>query len=336
MIRPLIIWERFWGTVLAALICCEFAIGQVADKRWEFEVASVKPAPPYHGEATFPRGGPGTSDPGQVTYERTWLPNLAADAYQVRLDQVSAPAWMKSEAYSIVAKIPPNTTKDQFHLMLQNLLAERFHLRLHHETKTLPVYILSVAPGGPRLKPASTDPNVAAAAPATPTCEASEKNHFPELGPGRTEAHRWCEFVDREDSMAYYTYRQTMAEFAPGLGILVSMSNGDGIIGGGPPVPFVVDETGLAGRFEFTLEFAGSIVPSSPAVVRAMIASGDIRPVDPSQPQPSPEEIADGARGRGPNIFTALEKQLGLKLEKGKRPVDFLVIDHADKVPTEN
>jgi hypothetical protein len=54
------------------------------------------------------------------------------------------------------------------------------------------------------------------------------------------------------------------------------------------------------------------------------------------QPQPSPEEIADGAPGRGPDIFTALEKQLGLKLEKGTRPVDFLVIDQADKVPTEN
>jgi uncharacterized protein (TIGR03435 family) len=253
-----------------------------------------------------------------------------ADAYGVRVDQVSAPDWIKSEEYSMVAKIPPNTTKDQFHAMLQNLLAQRFHLTLHHETKTLPVYILSVAPDGPKLKPASADPNVAAATPATPTCEASEKNHFPGLRPGRTEAHRWCE------SMAYYTYRQTMAEFALGLGTLVSMSNGDGATRGSPPQPFVVDETGLTERFEFALEFAGSIVPSSPALVRAMIESGAIRPADPSQPQRSPEESADGAPGRGPEIFTALEKQLGLKLEKGKRPVDFLVIDQADKVPTEN
>ena len=115
----------------------------------------------------------------------------------------------------------------------------------------------------------------------------------------------------------------------------MNMSNGDGIIRGGPPAPFLVDETGLTGRFEFKLEFAGSIAPSSPAVVAALIASGAIRPVDPNQPPASPQDIAN-TRGVGPNLFTALEKQLGLKLEKGKRPVDFLVIDHADKVPTEN
>jgi uncharacterized protein (TIGR03435 family) len=107
------------------------------------------------------------------------------------------------------------------------------------------------------------------------------------------------------------------------------MSNGDGIIRGGPPAPFVVDETGLTGRFEFTLEFAGSIFPSSPAQVAALIASDAI-------PSGASPEIADNARGGGPNLFNALEKQLGLKLEKGKRPVDFLVIDHADKTPTEN
>jgi uncharacterized protein (TIGR03435 family) len=323
MIRPII------GTVVAALIWCEFAIGQVTDKRWEFEVASVKPAPPNPGGDTVPRGGPGTNDPGQITYPYIGLPNLVAEAYGVRLDQVSGPDWMKGEAYSIVAKITPNTTKEQFNLMLQNLLAERFHLTLHHETKALPVYILSVVPDGPKLKPASADPNAGTAAPF-PTCEASEKNHFPGLLPGRTETHRWC------SSMAYYTYRQTMAEFALGLGTLVSMSNGDGIISGGPSAPFVADETGLTGRFEFQLEFAGTVFPSSPAVIAALTARGAIRPVDPNQPTPSPEEIADGAHGGGPDLFRALEKQLGLKLEKGKRPVDFLVIDHADKVPTEN
>jgi uncharacterized protein (TIGR03435 family) len=123
-----------------------------------------------------------------------------------------------------------------------------------------------------------------------------------------------------------------MAEFVLGLGDLVNISNGDGIVGGGPPAPFVVNETGLTGRFEFTLEFAGSVFPTSPAVIAALIARGTLPPVDPNQ---AAEDIAKGVGG-GPNLFTALEKQLGLKLEKGKRPVDFLVVDHADKVPAEN
>jgi uncharacterized protein (TIGR03435 family) len=312
------------GAILVVLVWCEFAIGQATDKRWEFEVASVKPAPPNGAGDTTPRGGPGTNDPGQVTYERTWLRNLVADAYGVRVDQVSGPDWINMEAYCIVAKIPPNTTQDQFKEMLQNLLAERFHLTIHHETKTLPVYVLSVAPDGPKLKRASADPNDATAAAVTPTCDPRQENRFPMLRPGRWEAHQWC------PGMAYYRYRKTMPEFALGVGILVNMSNGDGIIRGGAPAPFVADETGLTGRFEFTLEFAGSILPSSPAQIAALIASGSI----PSEA--SPEKLADQPRGGGPDLFHALGGQLGLKLEKGKRPVDFLVIDHAEKIPTGN
>ncbi|HWC98373.1 MAG TPA: TIGR03435 family protein [Candidatus Sulfopaludibacter sp.] len=309
------------GAILAVLIWCEFATGRVTDQSWEFEVASVKPAPPNGVGDTNSRGGPGTSDPGQVTYERTWLRNLVADAYGVRADQITGPDWINTEAYTIAAKIAPDTTRDQFKEMLRNLLAERFHLTLHHEPKTVPVYVLSVAPGGPSLKRASADSTTAA--PVTPTCDPRQENRFPTLRPGRLEALQWC------PGMAYYHYRKTMAEFAPGLGPLINMSNGDGILRGGPPAPFVVDETGLTDRFEFTLEFAGSIFPSSPAQVAALIASGSL-PSD-----SSPEKLADHPRG-GPDLFKALASQLGLKLEKAKMPVDFLVIDHADKVPTRN
>jgi uncharacterized protein (TIGR03435 family) len=279
-------------TVLLALWCWVSAHAQ-PNGRPVFEVASVKPAPVYHGEDVTPHGGPGTGEPGQVTYPRTWLPTLVGEAYGVRFDQVSCPEWMKTEAYSIVAKIPPNTTKDQFKLMLRNLLADRFHLTLHHEPKVVPVYILSVAPDGPKLKPSPAD----ATAPVEGA--SSEKDRFPPLQPGKTMALWWR---DR----AYYTYRQTMGEFAFGLGALVSISNGDGIVRGSPPMPFVVDETGLTGKFDFTLEFAGSPVPASPDAPRD-----------------------------GPTLSSALQR-LGLKLEKGKRSVEFLAIDHADKVPTEN
>ena len=92
----------------------------------------------------------------------------------------------------------------------------------------------------------------------------------------------------------------------------MNISNGDGIVRGSPPAPHVIDKTGLTGAFDFTLEFAGTVFPAN-----------------------SPEGIpADDSRG--PTLFVALEKQLGLKLENGKAALDVLVIDHVGQVPTEN
>jgi uncharacterized protein (TIGR03435 family) len=305
MIRPVL--------GLAAL-CCQVAIGQGADTRREFEVASVKPA--ARGQNSERRGGPGTNEPGQITYVNTWLPALVAEAYGVRSDQISGPDWMQTEVYSIVAKIPPNTTKQEFNTMLRNLLADRFHLTLHHEPKSLSVYVLSAAPGGTKLKLSPANVNEPFAPPASGS---GGESRFPALAPGRTEAHLWR---DR----AYYTYRQTVPEFALGLGALVNMSNGDGIVRGSPPTPFIVDETGLEGRFDFTLEFAGSPMPS-PALAVALTAQGEL-PSEAANPASTPVG--------GPSIFRALEQQLGLHLEKSKRTIDFLMIDHADRVPTEN
>jgi uncharacterized protein (TIGR03435 family) len=117
------------------------------------------------------RGGSGTDDPGQFTAPSVSLGTLLETAYGVRFDQISGPDWLMSEQYSISAKIPPNVTKDQFHLMLQNLLAERFHLTLHHGTKDFPAYELLVANGGPKMKPS---PPVADAATAPPAGAASQ------------------------------------------------------------------------------------------------------------------------------------------------------------------
>jgi len=135
------------GTVLAALMCWGSANGQTADTRPAFEVASVRPAPPYvPGQPYQVRGGPGTDDPGQFTAPRASLMSLLATAYGVAFDQISGPDWLETEIYSVAAKIPPNTTKDRFNLMLQNLLAERFHLTLHHGTKDFTQETHTLAP----------------------------------------------------------------------------------------------------------------------------------------------------------------------------------------------
>jgi len=290
MIRAII------AVLVTALVFCKFAIGQVTNSRREFEVASVKPA--LKGQNSERHGGPGTNEPGQVTYLNTWLTGLVAEAYGVRSDQITGPGWMQTEVFSIVARIPPNTTKQDFNLMMRNLLAERFHLTLHHEPKALSVYILSVAPGGGKMKPSPLDANAKI---VLPSSGASGESRFPALSPGRTEAHLWRE-------RAYYTYRQTMEEFALGLGALVNMSNGDGIVRGSPPIPYIVNETGLEGRFDFTLEFAGSPIPS-PALAAALAAQGNL---------PSEAANLPSAPGGGPSIFRALEQQLGLHLEKAR------------------
>ncbi len=128
-----------------------------------FDVASVKidNGPLVPGVTGRMRGGPGTSDPGRYTATQQDLKVIITTAYGVRLDQISGPAWFDDPGpnFTITATMPPDTTKAQFQLMLQNLLAERFHLALHHETRNFPGYDLVVAPGGLKLKPWAPDPN---------------------------------------------------------------------------------------------------------------------------------------------------------------------------------
>jgi uncharacterized protein (TIGR03435 family) len=73
-------------------------------------------------------------------------------AYDIPQYQLSAPDWMVDTRFDITAKIPPGTTEEQLRLMEQTLLVERFRLTVHHETKEMQVYELTVGKNGPRLK----------------------------------------------------------------------------------------------------------------------------------------------------------------------------------------
>src|SRR5271165_4935802 len=126
----------------------------------EFEVASVKPSAPPSGNgpvAIGSRGGPGTPDPGRVTFIRLGLKGLLTSAYRVQPYQVIGPDWLDTERFDITATIPQGATKDDADVMLQNLLAERFHLTLHHGIRELPLYELTVGKGGPKMKPSVED-----------------------------------------------------------------------------------------------------------------------------------------------------------------------------------
>jgi uncharacterized protein (TIGR03435 family) len=138
--------------MLASILLAMEAIGAHGQAGPAFEVASVKVAPPRSGTARYTAMD---SDPAMVRYSNISLQNLIAIAYNFDSRLVmGGPPWLGSDVYDVVAKIPPATPKNQIPAMLQTLLAERFKLALHRETKEQRAYFLVVGKNGPKLKPA--------------------------------------------------------------------------------------------------------------------------------------------------------------------------------------
>ena len=137
-----------------------------ANAKLSFEAASIKPAPPPdgHGMRVGMQGGPGTSDPERVTFENFTLSALIGTAYDVKWYQMPGLDMLDANRFNITATLVPGATKEQFRLMLRNLLAERFQLAVHKEMREIPIYALTVAKNGPKLKKAAADPQDDAAA----------------------------------------------------------------------------------------------------------------------------------------------------------------------------
>jgi len=317
--------------------CAAFAQSTVATL--SFEVATIKPAAPPAtsmgpgggvriATRMGSRGGPGTSDPGQITYSSMSTKSLLVTAYSVKSYQVSGPIWMDTERFDIVAKVPPGATKDDVKLMLQNLLAERFKLTLHREKKDLPMYALVVGKSGPKMKESppddpdakdgsgpkdqgSSDADVQKAKQALENAmrTVGKDGAMPQLPPGMGQGTRVMMMPGR---MSMMVTKQTMAQFAESLGNQMDRP--------------VVDQTGLTKNYDFTLEYAPE--------------SGGRGPM--GTPLPAPPQSGDGGLPRetdsqsAPSLFTALQEQMGLKLEQKKGSVDLLVVDHVEKTPTEN
>lgn len=226
------------------------------------------------------------------------LQMLIHAAYRVESNQISgAPNWVNTERYDIEAKMDSATAEELHKLsederlierqrMLQALLAERFKLTIHRESKELPIYALVVAKGGPKFqeaKPGDTYPN-------------GIKGPDGHGGAGLM-------FMGREG---------LTAQGIPIANLVGHLSRQLG--------RNVVDKTGLTGKYDFTLKWTPD--ESEGAMFRGPDGG---QPATGSAPPES----------SGPSIFTALQEQLGLKLESEKGPVEIIVIDHVEK-PTEN
>jgi uncharacterized protein (TIGR03435 family) len=240
----------------AALSCFQAAAQTPPSPAPEFEVASVRMGDPH--PAIIP---PGASPISPFPTNRFFAHNvnlrlIIAVAFGADERYVEGPEWLDSSNYSIDARVEGDQmlTYDQIKPLVQNLLAQRFGLKVHHESKLSAGFELVIAKGGPKLQPAKGD------------------------------GKPWGQILpNRIDSWNYST------------GALASVLSRPA----GQPV---VDRTGLTGIYDFTLSYAPANDPNSSL----------------------------------PDFFTALQEQLGLKLQPQKIPVDVLVIDHADKIPTEN
>ena len=216
-----------------------------------FEVASVKlvtepKLPAFVSDRARFSGGPGTKTPGKFGCREATLKSLARLQPATR---ISGPDWLDSARDDIDAKLDPETTPADFRLMLQSLLAERFALRFHRETRSTPIYLLAVAKNGPRFQPVRKLPEYKDAAERRAALEASLRKDLVEMkaqiAAGGARSHR------------NFGLNGTVAQFAETLSGQVDRE--------------VVDGTGVAGEYYFSLSWTPDLdATTEPSVFAAV------------------------------------------------------------------
>jgi uncharacterized protein (TIGR03435 family) len=272
------------------------AHSQTTSSRPTFEVVSIK-LMPTDAKVNFYgcRGGPGSNDPLRINCSH-WRPNLSV-AYGVGFPLIAYPKENgEMPEYQIVAKVPPGSTREDVKLMWQSFLEDRFKVKVHRETREVPVYDLVVAKSGFEEKEwvdrQSNDPAEVPLEPGMPPKR--DKDGFPVIPTGQTTS--------------FFT-GGTAHFVAPGgtMKQVAQMLEGRLAIGGGTPRP-VVDATGLTGKYDIKLTWS----PQAD---------------NPSAGKEAPE---------GQSMLQALESQLGLKIRQGKANLEMLIVDHIEKAPTDN
>lgn len=277
-------------------ILCAFSLGVAFGQqpaKIVFEVASIRPSKPPSGGRM--RIGMNV-DGAMLRYSNANLKDCIRTAFRVKEFQVQGPEWLSAARFDIVAKLPDGSSKEQVPEMLQSLLAERFKLALHRDTKEHAVYALVAAKGGPKLKPAEV---TAGAAP--------KPGGDPARGPMPRGA---MAMMMSPSGMHLRSSATTLANFAEAISRFCERP--------------VVDATGIQGLYDFDLVF-------SPETLRNMPGGGPMmmRRGGGERPQ------ADAPSEPAVSIYEAVQRY-GLKLEPRKAPMEMLVIDHIEKEPTAN
>jgi bla regulator protein blaR1 len=243
--------------------------------------------------------------PDGISISGVPLQMIVRDAFHVEEDRIlGAPGWVKTNRYDIQAKVAPEDAPkleklkmEQRQAMLLPLLVERFNLKYHHETRELPSYSLMVAKGGPKLKPSAVpDP------PPSSNPPDAAGTPRPGDGPGNNQPRRMLRFMGRGHLEAEGGNTEMLAR-------VLSQQLGR----------TVVDKTGLTGTYDYTLQWTPDDAP----------------PSAPGGADGGPPHNEGGTDAASPSLFTAVQEQLGLKLQSEKGQADVIVIDHID-LPSEN
>lgn len=297
-----------------------------------FEVASIKPVDmPTPAQIMSGKIHAGMKiDAARVDIGLTSLQELICKAYDVKPYQVQGPGWLNSQVsaqrFDIIAKMPDGATKEQVPQMLQALLAERFKVAIHHESKEQAVYALVAAKGGMKLKesaPLPAPPAPEAGGPAAASSGSSEVTFKASSGGGTVsdgEGMQQKVNVSPDGKIHLDFSGITMAKFVQGA-----------------VTPFVdrpvVDETGLKGRYEISMEIS---MADAMAVARKAGAAVPSNAPGATGGSPDAARPADAASDSGTSSIFATLQTLGLKLEPRKMPIDLIVVDKAEKMPTDN
>ena len=271
-----------------------------------FEVASIKPSNPNPATpmAAAPMILPAL---GRLTAQNVTLRMLVMGAYQKQpFEIVGGPPWHNSEKFDINARAADASgTTDQILGMLQTLLADRFKLKMHTETREVPVYHLVLARGdgklGQKMKPSTENcPDFKAQQQAQ--LEAIAKGGLAALAAG-TKPGQPCSIAPMPSAPGSISMKAS-GQAIPTLILLLTQ------LVGRP----VIDKTGLTGLYDFELTI------DMQTLARLYADLGVNMPLSPNLPE-------------GPSLMTLLQEDLGLKLDSQRGPGDVLVIDSAE-MPT--
>jgi len=269
--------------------------GQPANAQ-SFEVASVKPASPA-AQAIECSGGPGTTSPGLWRCSNVPLHFLVSLAYGFEAYAFSPRSACCQARFDFDAKVPAGTTKEQFHRMLQNLLAERFKFTFHREQKEMPVFELTVDEKGLKIKESARD--------------AAPPDEDPWAPPGYTMGDDgYPAFPAGHGGLAGANGRYRWTGFAVAMPEIVKTLS---FYLGRP----VVDATGLKGKYDLHMTWRIDMA--------WIMEQAGLR-----------DQIVPDNGPPGPTLIHAVQDQLGLKLTSKKGLGDIVVIDHVGKVPIEN
>jgi uncharacterized protein (TIGR03435 family) len=302
-----------------------------------FEVASIKASPPFDPQKLLSgQQRIGTRmDAGRVEIDGVPLPDIINMAFRVKSYQVTAPSWlatgMAAPRFDIHATLPAGATTEQVPEMLQVLLADRFKLAYHREKKEQSVFALVVAKGGPKLVESPPDPPEDAG----PTADAP-----PSAGPGPSG------LIGRGGSPVRISPNGRGAFTIAGGGaspMRISMNDGTIHIEADKLSMSqladalarfldrpVLDMTELKGNYKVAIDLALEDMMNAVKAAGVTLPPGAFGGLT-----GAPAATPSAADPSGHSIFRSVE-QLGLKLDSRKTPVDQIVIDHLERMPTED